>query len=85
MQLSVFVYFSAKFGKNPPINSEIIAGDRTGIHTRIKPRYSQSHIHKRLTRAVLSHMSAVSIVTSYEQDMKYDKHKRKGRHTYFIW
>ena len=85
MQHSEFVSVSAKFCKFPPTNSEIIAGDRTGLHTRINPRYSQPHINKRPTYAVLSHMSAVSIVTSYEEHLEYNKHKRRGSHTYFNW
>lgn len=85
MQRSEFVPVRAKFCKITPTNSEIIAGGRTGLHTRINPRYSQPHINKRLTYAVLSHMSAVSIVTSYAEDLEYNKHKRSGSHTYFSW
>jgi hypothetical protein len=79
MQRSKFVQVSAKFYEILSINSEIIARDRTGIHTRIKPRYSQPHVHNRVTRAVISRMSAVVIVTSYKENLEYDKHKRRGK------
>jgi len=42
-------------------------------------------MHKGLTRVVLSNMSAISIVTSYGEDMQYDKHKLGERHIHFNW
>ena len=74
-----------KFCKTPPIKSANIPEDRTGTHSRITTPYSKPHVHKSLTRAVLSHVSPVSVVSSYEEEVENDKNKQRGRYTYYNW